>query len=335
MTDSSSFSSKIINDEISVYTLTNENGIEAQFTNFGATILSLIIPTKNGKIDVILGFESVEEYIKAFRIGASPYFNCVVGRFAGRIKNAQFYLNNQLVHLDKNHGNHHLHGGNHHLSNVAWEFINYDKKNNSIMFSYLSKANEFYSGDATIEVNYSLSEDNKLNINYKATSTEDTLFNLTNHAYFNLDGLTGSVLDQKLMINALEFLELDKENIPTGNYIPMENHQFDYKNFKNVVSGIDHCFVLKNEKEPAAILKSEKNQLKMKVYTNQPSVQIYVGGKTANELKNKENIAFHSESGICFETQVFPDAPNHKNFPNAILRKGETYLQNTSFEFIF
>lgn len=115
----------------------------------------------------------------------------------------------------------------------------------------------------------------------------------------------------------------------------MENHQFDYRNFKNVVSGIDHCFIIKNETQPAAILMSEKNQLKMKVYTNQPAVQIYVGGKTVDELKNKENTTFHSESGICFETQVFPDAPNHENFPNAILRQGETYLQNTSFEFEF
>ena len=335
MTDFSSFSSKKINDEISVYSLTNENGIEAQFTNFGATILSLIIPTKNGKIDVLLGFDNVEEYIKAFEIGASPYFNCVVGRFAGRIKNAQFYLNNQLVLLDKNHGKHHLHGGNHHLSNVAWDFINYDEKNNSIAFSYLSKANDFYSGDVSVEVNYSLSKDNKLIINYKATSTEDTLFNLTNHAYFNLDGFAGSVLDQKMMINAEQFLELDEENIPTGKYILMENHQFDYRNFKNVVSGIDHCFIIKNETQPAAILMSEKNHLKMKVYTNQPAVQIYVGGKTVDELKNKENTTFHSESGICFETQVFPDAPNHENFPNAILRQGETYLQNTSFEFEF
>jgi len=114
----------------------------------------------------------------------------------------------------------------------------------------------------------------------------------------------------------------------------MENHAFDFRHSKNVVAGIDHCFVLKNNTEPAAILESVKNGVTMKVYTDQPAVQIYVGGKTSDELQNKESVEYHTESGICFETQVFPDAPNHEDFPNAILRKGETYQQNTTFQFI-
>ena len=114
----------------------------------------------------------------------------------------------------------------------------------------------------------------------------------------------------------------------------MENHAFDFRNSKNVVAGIDHCFVLNNNTEPAAILESVKNGVTMKVYTDQPAVQIYVGGKTSDELQNKESVEYHTESGICFETQIFPDAPNHEDFPNAILRKGETYQQNTTFQFI-
>ena len=322
------------NTEISTYTITNKNGVEAHLTNYGATLLSLYVPTKNGKIDVVLGFHSIDEYIKAFEMGASPYFNAVVGRFAGRIKNAQFQLNGKTIQLDQNHGKHHLHGGKHQLSNVAWNFENYNKETNTLTFYYLSKANEFYPGDVTIEVAYTLTDENELNINYKATTTEDTLLNLTNHAYFNLDGISGNTLDQKLQINAEKFLELDDENIPTGNFIPMENHAFDFRNSKNVVAGIDHCFVLKNNTEPAAILESVKNGITMKVYTDQPAVQIYVGGKTSDELQNKESVEYHTESGICFETQVFPDAPNHEDFPNAILRKGETYQQNTTFQFI-
>ena len=328
------FSFQIVDDKISLYKLINKNGIEANFTNYGATILSLLIPTKNGKIDVVLGFDSVAEYIKAYEIGASPYFNSIIGRFAGRIKNAQFELNGKTIQLDQNHGKNHLHGGKHQLSNVAWNFENYNEETNTLSFSYLSKANEFYPGDVTIEVDYTLTDNNQLNIKYKATTTEDTLLNLTNHAYFNLDGISGNTLDQKLQINAEKFLELDSENIPTGKFIPMENHAFDFRNPKNVVAGIDHCFVLKNHTAPVAILESVKNDLKMKVYTDQPAVQIYVGGKTSNELLNKDSVEFHTESGICFETQVFPDAPNHADFPNAILRKGETYLQDTTFEFI-
>ena len=322
------------NTEISTYTITNKNGVEAHLTNYGATLLSLYVPTKNGKIDVVLGFQSIDEYIKAFEMGASPYFNAVVGRFAGRIKNAQFQLNGKTIQLDQNHGKHHLHGGKHQLSNIAWNFENYNEETNTLTFSYVSKANEFYPGDVTIEVAYTLTDENELNIKYKATTTEDTLLNLTNHAYFNLDGISGNTLDQKLQINAEKFLELDDENIPTGNFIPMENHAFDFRSSKNVVAGIDHCFVLKNNTEPAAILESAKNGVTMKVYTDQPAVQIYVGGKTSDELQNKESVEYHTESGICFETQVFPDAPNHEDFPNAILRKGETYQQNTTFQFI-
>lgn len=320
--------------EISLYKLTNKSDIEINITNYGATIFSLFIPTKNGKIDVVLGFNSIDEYIKAFEIGASPYFNAIVGRFAGRIKNAQFQLNEKTIRLDKNNGKHHLHGGKYQLSNVVWNFENYNKETNTLVFSYLSKANEFYLGDVMIEVAYTLTEDNKINIKYKATTTEDTLLNLTNHAYFNLDGLAENVLDQKLQINAKRFLELDKEKIPTGNFIPMENHLFDFRSSKNVVAGLDHCFVLENNVEPAAILESKKNGITMKIYTNQPSVQIYVGGKTSAKLQNKNSVKFHKESGICFETQNFPDAPNHKNFPNSILKKGDTYQQDTTFEFI-
>ncbi|MGB4447690.1 MAG: aldose epimerase family protein [Cloacibacterium sp.] len=323
-----------VKNNISLYKITNKNGIEINLTNYGATLLSLYVPSKNGKIDVVLGFHSIDEYIKAFEIGASPYFNSVVGRFAGRIKNAQFQLNGKTIQLDQNQGKHHLHGGKYQLSNVAWNFENYNEETNTLTFSYVSKANEFYPGDVTIEVAYTLTDENELNIKYKATTTEDTLLNLTNHAYFNLDGISGNTLDQKLQINAEKFLELDAENIPTGNFIPMENHAFDFRSSKNVVVGIDHCFVLKNNKEPAAILESVKNGLTMKVYTDQPAVQIYVGGKTSDELQNKESVEYHTESGICFETQVFPDAPNQEDFPNAILRKGETYQQNTTFQFI-
>lgn len=323
-----------VKNNISLYKITNKNGVEAHLTNYGATLLSLYVPTKNGKIDVVLGFKSIDEYIKAFEIGASPYFNAVVGRFAGRIKKAQFQLNGKTIQLDQNHGKHHLHGEKYQLSNVAWNFENYNEETNTLTFSYVSKANEFYPGDVTIEVAYTLTDENELNIKYKATTTEDTLLNLTNHAYFNLDGISGNTLDQKLQINAEKFLELDDEKIPTGNFIPMENHAFDFRNSKNVVARIDHCFVLKNNTEPAAILESVKNGVTMKVYTDQPAVQIYVGGKTSDELQNKESVEYHTESGICFETQVFPDAPNHEDFPNAILRKGETYQQNTTFQFI-
>lgn len=322
------------NEEVSLYTLNNKNGIEAKISNFGATLYSLFVPTKNGKTDVVLGFNSLNDYIESFEKEGSPYFSAIVGRIAGRIKNAQFPLNGKTVMLDRNHGKHHLHGGKYQLSNVAWNFENYNPETNSITFSYLSKENEFYPGDVSIEVIYQLSDDNSLSIKYKATATEDTPLNLTNHAYFNLDSQTGSVLEQKLTVNADKFLELDQDSTPTGKFIEVENHPFDFRKSKNVIRGIDNCFVLKNNTEPCAVLRSEKNDLTMKVFTDQPSVQIYVGGKTAEGLNNKNLVKYHTESGICFETQLFPDSPNHEHFTDIILRKGKTYQQNTSFQFI-
>lgn len=328
---------KINNQEILFYSIKNKSGLELKVTNFGATIFSLEIPSKNGKNDVVLGFNKIEDYVKSFEKDGSPFFSAVVGRFAGRIANSQFPLNGKTIYLDHNLGKHHLHGGKNHISNVIWDFIKYDEKSNTITFSYLSKTNEYYPGDVTIDVSYTLSEGNALIVTYNATTTEDTLLNLTQHAYFNLDGQNGNVSEQKLTVNADVFLEVDSDCIPTGNLINLNNHSFDFRIPKNVVPGINDCFVLKNNTEPApaAVLHSEKNNLTMKVFTNQPAVQIYVGGMISDEFTAKESAKYHSESGICFETQAFPDAPNHENFPNAILRKGEKYFHETTFQFCF
>lgn len=335
MINNLSFSSKKIKNNLFVFSLTNKNGMEVMLSNYGATLLSLYIPTSKGKIDVLLGFSSVEEHIRAHKLGLSPLFNCVVGRFAGRIKNAEFSLNNKTIFLDKNHGQHHIHGGNYQLGNTIWQFSEYNTTENSITLTYLSKENEYYPGDVTISVTYYLTNDNQLKIKYIANTTQDTLLNLTNHAYFNLDGIEGNVTQQHLKINADEFLELDQDKIPTGNFIKVDNHIFDFRIAKNVIAGIDHCFVIKNNTKPCAVLSSKKNNITMKVFTTEPGVQIYVGGKVSDELETKKQVKLHTESGICFETQLFPDSPNHTNFPNAILRKEDTYIQETVFEFNF
>lgn len=318
------------------YELINKNGFLVTIISYGATITSIKIPLKNGKIiDVVLGLDTLEDYIKSYEIGGSPYFGATVGRYSGRINQGLFTLNNKEYQLEKNHNNHSLHGGNSGFSQKIWEVkkISYDK-NPSITLTYFSPNNEGnFPGDLTIELKYTLSEENELILEYKATTTEDTIINLTNHSYFNLDGHTETVSNQDLFVISTTSLEINSENIPTGVLLNIEKSDIDFSSKQKCPFKIDTSFVLNNENEIAASLFSENNNLKMSVYTNQPSVHIYVGGGCDRRLKGKENATYHSLSGICFETQNFPDAPNHSHFPTAVLKKDETYLHTTIYKF--
>ena len=319
-----------------LYELVNKNGMQLKVTTFGATITSLKMPLNNGEIiDVVLGFDNLESYINSFDLESAPYFGATVGRFAGRINEGRFCLNDTTFHLNKNNNSHSLHGGNIGFSQKNWEVktVNYDT-NPSITLTYFSPNNEEnYPGDLNIELTYTLTEENELVIEYKATTTEDTIVNLTHHSYFNLDGHTSNIAEQELIVNSNKMLETTNEDIPSGRILDIINSLFDFSFPKGCPLKIDNTFVLNNENEFAASLFSKKNDLKMTVYTNQPGVHIYVGGNCFNVLKGKENANYHTTSGICFETQNFPDAPNHNHFPNSVLRKGETYLQHTTYKF--
>ena len=323
-------------DAVICYTLTNKNGAELSVINFGATITSLKIPISNGKkVDVVLGFETLEDYINSYNLPGSPYIGTIVGRYAGRINNAEFTLNGKLISLKKNHGNHCLHGGKECFSTKFWNVKSISENENpSISLQYTSANNEEnFPGEMKIEVTYTLTEENELIIKYNAIANEDTIINLTQHSYFNLDGQNGSVLNQELEINSKKILEVDSENIPSGRFINLENSPFNFTSPKNSPQKIDTSFVLESKDEFAASLYNKNNGLKMIVYTDQPSVHVYVGGNCFDIIKGKENTKYHADSGICFETQNFPDAPNHSHFPNSVLKKGETYLQKTIFKF--
>jgi aldose 1-epimerase len=322
------------NQAVHCYTLANKKGMECTVINYGATITSLKIPTPNGeKSDVILGFDTLEDYINSFDLPSAPYLGAVVGRFAGRINNASFILNGEKIQLTKNHNSHQIHGGLNGFSQKFWKVtaINYDE-NPSITLEYTSLDNEEnFPGELNVKATYTLTENNELKVTFQAKSTEDTIINLTQHSYFNLDGHSKDITSQKLFINAKNILETSKELIPTGNYIDLKNHKFDFLVPKNCPTSIDNTFVL--EGKEAAVLYSENTKIKMTVITNQPGVHIYVGGNCFGQIKGKENTDYHPTSGICFETQNFPDAPNHNYFPSSVLRKDEEYLHQTTFKF--
>lgn len=319
--------------EVFCYTLCTKNGMELDVINYGASLTSLKIPLENGnKVDVILGFESLSDYVNSFSLPSAPYFGAIVGRYAGRINQAQFTLNDKVISLTKNHNSHQIHGGLEGFSKAFWEVTAADS--NSITLEYCSKnGEENFPGEVVTKITYSLTEEEELMVSMIAKSNQDTSINLTQHSYFNLDGHSDTIINQELLVNAVETLETTSENIPTGQFINLKEHEYDFSNPKKCPNYIDNTFVLSKKDAIAATLFSKKNNLKMSVLTNQPAVHIYVGGNCFNQIKGKENANYNSLSGICFEAQNFPDAPNHKHFPSAVLKKGDTYIHNTTFKF--
>jgi aldose 1-epimerase len=318
------------------YELTNKNGAVAKVIPFGATLTSLKIPAKNGElIDVVLGFDTAEGYQKTFQLDGSPYFGATVGRYAGRINEGKFELNGKQYQLSINNGANSLHGGLDNFSTKTW---NVDAvttgENPSITLSYLSAANEEnYPGELSVHLTYTLSEENELIIEYKAITSEDTIINLTHHSYFNLDGHQSDVSGQDLIVHAQKVVETREDNIPTGKILDVAGTSFDFRTAKKCPKSIDNTFVVENNNEVKATLFSPVTNLKMDVYTDQPGVHIYVGGNCGPDLKGKENTTYHALSGICFETQNFPDAPNHAHFPSSVLKKGDVYKHKTTYKF--
>ncbi|WP_422389336.1 aldose epimerase family protein [Flavobacterium ginsenosidimutans] len=322
-------------EEIFSFDLVNKNGMKVQIINYGATVTSIQIPLNGKLVDVVLGFDNLEAYLESYNLPSAPYFGTTVGRYAGRIHNATFSLNDKKFQLGGNNNGNTLHGGDMGFGRKAWSVVNaISGENPSITFGLLSEhLDENFPGEMTVYLTYTLTEENELKLEYKATSTEDTIINLTHHSYFNLDGHDGNVLEQQMFIKSAKMLETNADNIPTGNFTDLNNHDFDFRTPKNCPFPIDNSFVVNSKTEIVGQLISLKNKLRMNIYTDQPSVHIYVGGNCFGKLKGKENVDYNAQSGICFETQNFPDAPNHAHFPNAVLKKSEEYTQKTLYKF--
>lgn len=323
-------------EKVSMYELVNSKGMQMKLMSYGATLTSLKVPLKKGDVvDVVLGFETVEDYIKSYDLPSAPYFGAIVGRFAGRISNGEFNLGTKKYLLNKNNNGNSLHGGNHGFSQKNWKLKSKKEgKNPSVTFTYFSQhGEEFFPGDLTIDVTYILTDDNELIVEYAAQASQDTILNVTHHGYFNLDGHHHSVLDQEIQVNSKQIVETTSIGIPTGRLLNVANTPFDFSYHRNCPAAIDTTFVLNKEQELAASIYSSDHLLRMTVYTNQPAVHLYVGGNCFGKIKGKENAAYHPTSGICFETQNFPDAPNHSHFPSALLKKGELYHHKTIYKF--
>lgn len=330
-------------NEVSLYKLTNKNGIKVLLTDFGATIISILTPDKSGQLnDIVLGFDNLDGYLKN-----EPYFGGIVGRYANRIANATFTLNNKTYRLVKNNGNNSLHGGVKGFNKVLWICTN--NTESSVEFFYLSNdGEEGYPGDLSVWVNYSLSDNNELTIEYKAMVNEDTILNLTNHTYFNLSGENnGSILKHKVVINADKFVPVDDSSIPTGKLASIIGTPMDFRieteigdriyddyDQLKIGLGYDNSWSLDNTGNlvMAARVIDQLSGRKLEVYTTEPGVQFYTGNNLGKTI-GKKGVLYQRFGGFCLECQHFPDSPNHPNFPTTTLKSGQEYRQTTIYKF--
>ena len=328
-----------------MYTLSNCHGMRVKVINIGAAIASIEVPDRNGNtVDVALGYQDHMDYFRdPAALGKS------VGRYANRIAKGRFTLNGKEHRLAINNGPNHLHGGPTGFQFQVWEGR---IESDFIVLQYVSAdGEENYPGELVAEVAYRLSEENELEIVYLAQSDKDTIVNLTNHVYFNLNGEgSGDVMDQMLRINASKYLPIDSVQIPTGEMAPVAGTPMDFRNAKpigrdintdfeqlKIGKGYDHCWIIDNWKKgelnPAAELYSEKTGIDLQVSTTQPGVQIYTGNWLDGTGVSKAGKEHKDYEGVAIECQNFPDSPNKENFPSPVLKAGEKYEQHIVFSF--
>ncbi len=346
----SNFGKTVDNEPVSLFTLTNSNGITATFTNWGATIVSILVPNKDGKLlDVVLGFDNLEDYFINH-----CYFGATIGRNGNRIQNASFKINGTSYFLDKNERNKNdLHSGFNGYQKRLWDY-SVDTSNNAVSFKLLSPdMDQGFPGTFNVSVTYKLSNDNGLEITYSGICDKDTVANMTNHSYFNLNGHnSGSIINHYLQINSKKFAIIDEESIPTGVLADVQNTPLDFTNFRKIADdidssfeqlqltkGYDHSFLVDKKVdgiEKVATLKCEESGISMEVYSDCPAVQFYAGNYIDEVPQiGKGNFTYGNRSGLCLETGFLPNSINEPNFASPILKANEKYYSKTIYKFDF
>ena len=332
------FKKEVNGKAIDLYTLKNANGVVAQITNFGGKVVNLWTPDKDGNFDdIVLGFDNIDDYL----VTSEKYFGSLIGRYGNRIANGQFSLNDTVYTLAQNNGENALHGGIVGYNNVVWDAD--QKDDQTLVLTYLSAdGEEGYPGNLEVKVQYQLTDDNELKIEYWATTDKATPINLTHHSFFNLKGEgNGTVNDHIVQINADKYTPVDAGLIPTGELAPVEGTPMDfreptaigariYADFEQLKfgNGYDHNWVLNAADEGltfAAKVKEPETGRTMEVYTNEPGMQFYGGNFLDGTVSGKKGLPYVFRGAFCMETQHFPDSPNKPEFPSTILEPGDEY----------
>jgi aldose 1-epimerase len=337
------FNETVNGEKVNLYFLRNKNGLETAITNYGARIVTLIVPDKSGQAtDVVVGFDSLQGYLDS----TETYHGAIVGRYANRIAKGRFNLDGRTYQLAINMPPSHLHGGPKGFNNQVW---NVDEVNSDrIRLSYLSKdGEENYPGNLKAIVTYTLTEENALKIDYEASTDKATVLNLTSHPFFNLNGQgTGTMENHLLQINADKYTPVDESIIPKGVFT-VEDTPFDFRKPKTIGqninddneqlrfgAGYDHNYVLEGSGlRTAGKVIGNKSGIVMEVITDQPGMQLYTGNWMAGENNIKYGFKDNRREAFCLETQHYPDSPNHPEFPSTVLRSGEVFQSTTIYKF--
>ncbi len=327
---------------IDLYTLNNSHGLRARIMTYGAIVVSLEVPDREGKVaDITLGYDSLDGYLET-----TPYFGAVVGRYGNRIAKGRFTLDGMEYTLATNNSENHLHGGIKGFDKVVWtaEPVREDDAV-GVKLSYLSPdGEEGYPGNLQSVVTYWITEANEFKVTYLAETDRATPVNLTHHSYFNLAGQgTGDILGHELMLSADRYTPVDEGLIPTGELRAVASTPFDFttphtvgERIAQVEGGYDHNFVLNKDGDElilAARVAEPSSGRVMEIFTTEPGIQFYAGNFLDGSITGKVGKVYHKHYGFCLETQHFPDSPNHAHFPSTILRPGEQYQSLTIHRF--
>ena len=335
-------------EAVDLYTLSNAKGMEVSIMTLGGIVVALKVPDRAGKPgDVVLGFDSLDSYLKGH-----PFFGALAGRYANSIGKGRFTLNGVEYKLATNNRENHLHGGLKGFDKVVWKGKEASSKDGpGVELTYISKdGEEGYPGTLTATVTYTLTANNELRIEYRATTDKDTILNLTNHSYFNLAGAgEGDILEHRVVLHADRFTPVDAGLIPTGELRPVQGTPFDFRqphaigervnadyDQLKVGNGYDHNFVVNGRAgtlRPAARVSEPKSGRVLEVLTTEPGVQFYIGNNLDGRLVGKGGKSYPRRAGFCLETQKFPDSPNKPTFPSPVLKPGQNFHSTTVFRF--
>jgi aldose 1-epimerase len=330
--------------QVFLYTLTNTNGLKARIMSYGAILVSLEVPDKDGNIsDITLGYDTLDGYVK----NNSPYLGATVGRYANRIGGAKFMLNGVEYKLAANDGDNHLHGGVKGFDKVVWtaDDLRADSDMAMVKLSYVSEdGEEGYPGNLACSVTYTLTKDDELKISYLAETDKTTIVNLTHHSYFNLAGQgNGDILSHELMLAADKFTPVDAGLIPTGEIKSVKDSPMDFtkpmaigSRIAQVAGGYDHNYVLNSgggSKALCARVYEPTSGRVMEIYSVEPGIQFYSGNFLDGSITGKAGKVYNKHYGFCLETQHFPDSPNKPDFPSVVLNPGRKYETETVHKF--
>lgn len=333
-------------DSTALFVLNNNNGMEVCVTNFGARIVSVLVPDRDGIMrDVVLGFDNIKEYQNV-----KSDFGASIGRYANRINQGRITIDGEIIQLPQNNYGHCLHGGPN-----GWQYKVYkpvEVTRNSISFSLFSPdGDENFPGNVNAKVSYTLTDDNAIRIEYSATADAKTVINMTNHSYFNLSGNPSNpAIDHILYINASNFTPVDSTFMTTGEIASVEGTPMDFTTPKAIGrdienpyqqlrngKGYDHNWVLDtkgNVNELAAKLSCPSTGIAVEVYTNEPGIQIYTGNFLKGNVVGKNGVAYPCRASVCLETQHFPDSPNKPQWPSVLLEPGQKYYSECIYKFV-